>query len=155
MIASLYSFFAKCALPASKYFRFAASVEPHAPTTAARSEPPTTTERRRMFIRRSGSGWEVSAEQRRDRAGEVESGVGGRGFRRRAIVVHGHDDAHERGVRPVQPDRIEHEIDLAPVLARDDAAVALVPVHDDARVQALLNEIPVDDGPLAGRADRQ
>src|SRR5207249_2326528 len=55
-------------------------------------------------------------------------------------VVHGRDDANHRTVGSVHSQRVEHEVSLAPVLARDDAAVALIPIDDNLAIESLFDQ---------------
>src|ERR1700730_5657665 len=53
------------------------------------------------------------------------------------------DDPDKRAIRTVEPDGIANEIELAPVLAGDDAAVALIPIQDELPIETFLNDVSV------------
>src|SRR6185437_9563795 len=53
------------------------------------------------------------------------------------------DHADERGVGAIQAHRIANQVELAPVLVRDDAAVALVPIQYELLVDPLSNDIAI------------
>src|SRR3954470_9275270 len=54
------------------------------------------------------------------------------------------NETNQRTIRATAPDRVERQIRAIDVLARDDAAAALVPVQDGLPVLALLDDHAID-----------
>src|SRR5204863_1108 len=70
------------------------------------------------------------------------------------VVADRRDHANHRAVGAIETQCVEHQERLAPVLARDDAAVALIPVEHQLVIDPFLDDQLVDDGGALWRLDR-
>src|SRR5437762_11622981 len=81
----------------------------------------------------------VLIENGNQRAHEVDGAALGS----RLVVDNRRNDSNERAVRTVESEAVENEVHLAEVFAGNGAAVALIPVKDEAFVQTFLNRVAV------------
>src|SRR5881628_3037482 len=82
---------------------------------------------------------QMTVQDRKERTDEIDRVSLGA----RVAVANRRDHAHQRAVAPMQPQAVQHEVGLAPVLAGHYSPVALVPIENETRVEAFLNRVAI------------